>query len=123
MEDHFALANAAFARENGISADGTLFQKAAASDAMRPNLARWEDFDSDERRRVRRYVLKRTGVDLERKHARKWRIFWARARRGEFAKSGAKAVRRSTFPTPSPSADPKASTLRDRPGVARRKDR
>ena len=82
IEDHFALANAAFARENGISADGTLFQKAAASDAVRPNLARWEDFDSDERRRVRRYVLKRTGVDLERKHARKWRIFWARARRG-----------------------------------------
>ena len=113
MEDRFALANAAFARENGISADGTLFQEAAASDAVRPNLARWEDFDSDERHRVRRYVLKRTGVDLERKHARKWRIFWARARRGGFANSEAKAVRRSIFPTPSPSADPKASTLRD----------
>ena len=94
IEDRFALANAAFAHETGIKPDGTLFQEAAASDAVRPNLARWEDFDSDERHRVRRYVLKRTGVDIERKHARKWRIFWARARRGEFAKSGAKAIRR-----------------------------
>ena len=110
MEDRFALANAAFARETGISADGTLFQKAAASDAVRPNLARWEDFDSDERHRVRRYVLKRTGVDLERKHARKWRIFWARARRGGVANSGAKALRRYF-----PHAVRKRMTLRHRP--------
>ena len=105
MEDHFALANAAFARENGISADGTLFQKAAPSDAVRPNLARWEDFDSDERRRVRRYVLKRTGVDLERKHARKWRIFWARARRGGVCQVGSKGIRRY-FPHAGPKRRP-----------------
>ena len=110
IEDRFALANAAFARENGISADGTLFPKAAASDAVRPNLARWEDFDSDERRRVRRYVLKRTGLDLERKHARKWRIFWARARGGggvtrEQRRSGALFFPRR----------PQAQTLRHRP--------
>ena len=106
IEDRFALANAAFARENGISADGTLFQKAAASDAMRPNLARWEDFDSDERRRVRRYVLKRTGVDLERKHARKWRIFWAGARRGGVCQVGSKGGQALYFPHAVPKRRP-----------------
>ncbi len=69
MEDRFASANAAFACENGICTDGTLFQDAVANDTMRPNIARWENFGSEEKHRVHRYVLEHIGVDLERKPA------------------------------------------------------
>ncbi len=74
MENRFASANAAFARESGISTDGTLFHNTPASGTRRPNVARWEDFSNEEKHRVHRYVLARTGVDLGRKPAgkRKW---------------------------------------------------
>ena len=65
MEDRFVSANAAFAHEGGISTDGTLFQDAVANDAVRPNIARWEDFSDGERHRVRRFILERIGVDLD----------------------------------------------------------
>ena len=64
MDAHFAAANAAFARNYGIDARGRLFRDGAVGAGSRPNVARWEDFGLAERRRVRRYVRLRIGIDL-----------------------------------------------------------
>ena len=66
VEAIFASANAAFARDYGIDAHGTLFQEGVRGEGRRANMARWEDFSPAEQRRVRRYVRRRTGVDLDR---------------------------------------------------------
>ena len=65
LQVRFADANARFAREYGIDADGVLFRDPVDLDARRPTVAQWRDFGAPERRRVRRYVLERTGIDLD----------------------------------------------------------
>ena len=64
LEAHFADANARFARDYGIDADGVLFRDPVDPGVRRPTVAQWRDFGAAERRRVRRYVLERTGIDL-----------------------------------------------------------
>ena len=65
LQARFADANARFAREYGIDVDGVLFRDPVDLDARRPTVAQWRDFGAAERRRVRRYVLERTGIDLD----------------------------------------------------------
>ena len=64
FQSRFAGSNARFARDYGIDADGVLFRDTAAAPGRRRNVARWEEFDTLERGRVRRYLMDRTGVDL-----------------------------------------------------------
>ena len=65
IQGGFASANGRFARDYGIEPDGVLFRDAADVPDRRRNVARWAAFDAAERRRVRRYVLDRIGVDLD----------------------------------------------------------
>ena len=71
VQARFESANAVFARDYGIDAGGRLFRDAAAVDGPRPNIGRWDDFGSAERRRVTRYVFARTGLDLDKRRARR----------------------------------------------------
>ena len=79
VEAAFADANARFARTYGIDPGGVLFRDPTPSDAGRRNVAEWRDIDADARALVHRYVLDRTGVDLDvgRAPALRWRV-WAR---------------------------------------------
>ena len=65
VEGRFAAANARFARDYGIDPAGILFRDPVPTEPARPNTAQWDAMGRPERRRVRRYVLDRTGVDLE----------------------------------------------------------
>ena len=65
IEGRFANANARFARDYGIDPDGILFRDPVAPTPRRPNMAQWDDVGLAERRRVRRHVLDRTGVELD----------------------------------------------------------
>ena len=65
LQARFAEANARFAREYGINADGVLFRDPVDPGARRRTVAQWRDFGAAERRRVRRYVLERTGIELD----------------------------------------------------------
>ena len=63
IETRFRDANARFARDYGIDADGVLFRDPV--DAGRhPNMARWQDLSADERRLVSAYVHCCTGIYL-----------------------------------------------------------
>ncbi len=59
----YEAANARFAREYGIDADGVLFRD-PVFDGCGGAMACWDDFGEGERRRVRRYVLDAAGVDI-----------------------------------------------------------
>ena len=63
LMDRFAAANAAFARDYGISAHGVLFEGPPVDGLARPNVAQWGDLTVDERQAVREYVLEVVGVD------------------------------------------------------------
>ena len=64
VTEHFAAANARFAREYGIDPGGVLFRETALDTTARPCRAEWRDFSIAERRRVRELVLEEVGVDL-----------------------------------------------------------
>ena len=64
IEGRFADANGRFARAYGIGPDGVLFRDPVEVPGRRRNVACWEALDAAERRRVRRYVLDRIGVDV-----------------------------------------------------------
>ena len=83
LHERFRAANARFARDYGIDAHGVLFREPAAPAPARPQRARWQDLSAAERRRVRRYVLDRTGVDLAAgtAPANRWYVRAALARR------------------------------------------
>ena len=63
LTEGFAAANAAFARDYGISADGVLFRDPTVGDAARPSMATWWDLSATERAEVREYVMGTAGVD------------------------------------------------------------
>ena len=64
LEARFADANRRFAIDYGIDASGTLFREVDVGPGRRPNIACWEGFAPDERRRVRRLVRRQCGIDL-----------------------------------------------------------
>ena len=59
LESRFSAANERFALDYGIDPAGTLFRDAGCGAGPRPNIAHWEAFDAEERRRIRRHVLGR----------------------------------------------------------------
>ena len=63
LMERFGAANAAFARDWGISAEGVLFEDSPVDGLARPNIARWGDLTSHERAAVREYVREVVGVD------------------------------------------------------------
>ena len=63
LMDRFAAANAAFARDYGISADGVLFRDAPVDGLPRPNRARWCDLSAVEREAVGEFVTRTVGVN------------------------------------------------------------
>ena len=65
LETRFSGANERLALDYGIDRDGTLFRDAGHGTGPRPNVAHWEAFDAEQRRRIRRYVLERLGIDLD----------------------------------------------------------
>ena len=65
IEAHFAAANARFARDYRIDDGGVLFRDDAVPAGPRPNIARWQDLSPKERRFIRGYVLKVSGIDLD----------------------------------------------------------
>ena len=63
LMDRFAAANAAFARDYRISANGVLFRDPPVDGLSRPNTARWSDLSAVEREAVREYAMQTLGVD------------------------------------------------------------
>ena len=65
LEAHFADANRRFATDYGIDTSGTLFRASDSEAGRRPNIAHWELLNEEERRRVRDYVRRAIGFDLD----------------------------------------------------------
>ena len=63
LMEYLGPANAAFADEYGLDADGVLFRDAVADSLVRPNVAQWHHFQAHEQRAVREYVQRTVGVD------------------------------------------------------------
>ena len=59
----FAGANASFARDYAVDADGVLFRDSPVDDRARPSVARWSDMSAAVREAVRDYVAATAGVD------------------------------------------------------------
>ena len=60
----FGGANARFARDYAIDAGGALFRDTAGGAGPDRGRAGWEDLDAGDRRRVRHFVARRSGIDL-----------------------------------------------------------
>ena len=60
----FEEANARFARDYGIDADGMLFREPVIDGRKRPYRGSWQDFSDRERRLARRVVQDMAGVDI-----------------------------------------------------------
>ncbi|MCY4056676.1 MAG: hypothetical protein OXG44_01610 [Gammaproteobacteria bacterium] len=67
LNARFAAANTRLATDYAVHADGVLFQdpEAGLSKGPRPNVTCWERFEPDVRLRVRCYVLRELGLDLD----------------------------------------------------------
>lgn len=85
LTTRFAEANRRFALDYGVEALPAQFRDAGHGSGRRdagprPNVARWEAFDADARRRIRRYVLQRSGIDLDGGRGRWAMRLWLQAR-------------------------------------------
>lgn len=65
IQMRFAAANRQFALDYGIDAAGRLFRDIDCGTGPRPNVARWQQLDEEERRRLTGYVRQEVGYDLD----------------------------------------------------------
>ena len=65
LMDRYSPSNARVAREYGVNSDGVLFADNAVKHCSSSSHVCWSDIPENERNLTRRYILERTGVDID----------------------------------------------------------